>query len=63
MYVCGPTVASNVHLGNVSILCPLMLFSIFTSLEYKSAFVTLLMWPCVDDVDEGDSAKKTFRAT
>jgi cysteinyl-tRNA synthetase len=63
MYVCGPTVYSNVHLGNVRTFMSFdMIFRYFIHLGYKVRFVRNItdVGHIVDDVDEGEDkiAKK-----
>jgi cysteinyl-tRNA synthetase len=59
MYVCGPTVYSNVHLGNVHTFMTLFL-GIF-AFDYKVRFAKYYRRHIVDDVDEGEDkiAKKS----
>ncbi len=57
MYVCGPTVYSNVHLGNVRTFMSFdMIFRYFKHLEYKVRYVRNItdVGHIVDDVDEGE---------
>ncbi|WP_144893308.1 cysteine--tRNA ligase [Flavobacterium tiangeerense] len=63
MYVCGPTVYSNVHLGNVRTFMSFdMIFRYFLHLDYKVRYVRNItdVGHIVDDVDEGEDkiAKK-----
>ena len=63
MYVCGPTVYSNVHLGNVRTFMSFdMIFRYFLHLEYKVRYVRNItdVGHIVDDVDDGEDkiAKK-----
>ena len=63
MYVCGPTVYSNVHLGNVRTFMSFdMIFMFFFHLGYKVRYVRNItdVGHIVDDVDEGEDkiAKK-----
>ena len=63
MYVCGPTVYSNVHLGNVRTFMSFdMIFRFFLHLEYKVRYVRNItdVGHIVDDVDDGEDkiAKK-----
>ena len=63
MYVCGPTVYSNVHLGNVRTFMSFdVIFRYFLHLEYKVRYVRNItdVGHIVDDVDEGEDkiAKK-----
>lgn len=63
MYVCGPTVYSNVHLGNVRTFMSFdMIFRYFRHLDYKVRYVRNItdVGHMVDDVDEGEDkiAKK-----
>ncbi|AWG22111.1 cysteine--tRNA ligase [Flavobacterium faecale] len=63
MYVCGPTVYSNVHLGNVRTFMSFdIIFRYFTHLGYKVRYVRNItdVGHMVDDVDEGEDkiAKK-----
>jgi cysteinyl-tRNA synthetase len=63
MYVCGPTVYSNVHLGNVRTFMSFdMIFRYFLHLGYKVRYVRNItdVGHIVDDVDEGEDkiAKK-----
>ncbi|MFE3870820.1 cysteine--tRNA ligase [Flavobacterium sp. ZS1P70] len=63
MYVCGPTVYSNVHLGNVRTFMSFdVIFRYFLYLEYKVRYVRNItdVGHIVDDVDEGEDkiAKK-----
>ncbi|MES2239847.1 MAG: cysteine--tRNA ligase [Bacteroidota bacterium] len=63
MYVCGPTVYSNVHLGNVRTFMSFdVIFRYFTYLGYKVRYVRNItdVGHIVDDVDEGEDkiAKK-----
>lgn len=63
MYVCGPTVYSNVHLGNVRTFMSFdIIFRYFQHLEYKVRYVRNItdVGHIVDDVDEGEDkiAKK-----
>ena len=55
MYVCGPTVYSNVHLGNVRTFMSFdMIFRYFLHLEYKVRYVRNItdVGHIVDDVDD-----------
>ncbi len=57
MYVCGPTVYSNVHLGNVRTFMSFdMIFRYFLHLGYKVRYVRNItdVGHIVDDVDEGE---------
>jgi cysteinyl-tRNA synthetase len=63
MYVCGPTVYSNVHLGNVRTFMSFdIIFRYFLHLGYKTRYVRNItdVGHIVDDVDEGEDkiAKK-----
>jgi cysteinyl-tRNA synthetase len=63
MYVCGPTVYSNVHLGNVrTFMSFYIIFRYFKHLGYKVRYVRNItdVGHIVDDVDEGEDkiAKK-----
>jgi cysteinyl-tRNA synthetase len=63
MYVCGPTVYSNVHLGNVRTFMSFdVIFRYFLHLGYKVRYVRNItdVGHIVDDVDEGEDkiAKK-----
>ena len=63
MYVCGPTVYSNVHLGNVRTFMSFdVIYRYFLHLEYKVRYVRNItdVGHIVDDVDEGEDkiAKK-----
>ena len=63
MYVCGPTVYSNVHLGNVRTFMSFdMIFRYLLHLSYKVRYVRNItdVGHIVDDVDEGEDkiAKK-----
>ena len=63
MYVCGPTVYSNVHLGNVRTFMSFdMIFRYFLHLDYKVRYVRNItdVGHIVDDIDEGEDkiAKK-----
>jgi cysteinyl-tRNA synthetase len=63
MYVCGPTVYSNVHLGNVRTFMSFdIIFRYFLHLDYKVRYVRNItdVGHIVDDVDEGEDkiAKK-----
>ncbi|WP_264521816.1 cysteine--tRNA ligase [Flavobacterium sp. N1994] len=63
MYVCGPTVYSNVHLGNVRTFMSFdMIFRYFLHLGYKVRYVRNItdVGHIVDDVDDGEDkiAKK-----
>ena len=63
MYVCGPTVYSNVHLGNVRTFMSFdIIFRYFTHLGYKIRYVRNItdVGHIVDDIDEGEDkiAKK-----
>ena len=63
MYVCGPTVYSNVHLGNVRTFMSFdVIFRYFLHLDYKVRYVRNItdVGHIVDDVDEGEDkiAKK-----
>jgi cysteinyl-tRNA synthetase len=63
MYVCGPTVYSNVHLGNVRTFMSFdMIFRYLLHLGYKVRYVRNItdVGHIVDDVDEGEDkiAKK-----
>ena len=63
MYVCGPTVYSNVHLGNVRTFMSFdMIFRYLLHLGYKIRYVRNItdVGHIVDDVDEGEDkiAKK-----
>ena len=63
MYVCGPTVYSNVHLGNLRTFMSFdVIFRYFQHLDYKVRFVRNItdVGHIVDDVDEGEDkiAKK-----
>ncbi|TRX41416.1 cysteine--tRNA ligase [Flavobacterium restrictum] len=63
MYVCGPTVYSNVHLGNVRTFMSFdIIFRYFLHLCYKVRYVRNItdVGHIVDDVDEGEDkiAKK-----
>ena len=63
MYVCGPTVYSNVHLGNVRTFMSFdVIFRYLLHLEYKVRYVRNItdVGHIVDDVDEGEDkiAKK-----
>ncbi len=63
MYVCGPTVYSNVHLGNVRTFMSFdVIFRYLRHLEYKVRYVRNItdVGHVVDDVDEGEDkiAKK-----
>ena len=63
MYVCGPTVYSNVHLGNVRTFMSFdIIFRYFKHLGYKVRYVRNItdVGHIVDDVDEGEDkiAKK-----
>ncbi|AWI27000.1 cysteine--tRNA ligase [Flavobacterium pallidum] len=63
MYVCGPTVYSNVHLGNVRTFMSFdMIFRYFKHLDYKVRYVRNItdVGHMVDDIDEGEDkiAKK-----
>jgi len=57
MYVCGPTVYSNVHLGNVRTFMSFdMIFRYFKHLDYKVRYVRNItdVGHMVDDIDEGE---------
>ena len=57
MYVCGPTVYSNVHLGNVRTFMSFdMIYRYFAHLGYKVRYVRNItdVGHMVDDVDEGE---------
>jgi cysteinyl-tRNA synthetase len=63
MYVCGPTVYSNVHLGNVRTFMSFdLIYRYFLHLDYKVRYVRNItdVGHMVDDVDEGEDkiAKK-----
>nr|WP_315202796.1 cysteine--tRNA ligase [uncultured Flavobacterium sp.] len=63
MYVCGPTVYSNVHLGNVRTFMSFdVIFRYLLHLDYKVRYVRNItdVGHIVDDVDEGEDkiAKK-----
>ncbi|MCF8321076.1 MAG: cysteine--tRNA ligase [Flavobacterium sp.] len=63
MYVCGPTVYSNVHLGNVRTFMSFdVIFRYLKHLDYKVRYVRNItdVGHIVDDVDEGEDkiAKK-----
>ncbi len=63
MYVCGPTVYSNVHLGNVRTFMSFdMIFRYFKHLGYRVRYVRNItdVGHIVDDIDEGEDkiAKK-----
>jgi len=63
MYVCGPTVYSNVHLGNVRTFMSFdMIFRYLKHLDYKVRYVRNItdVGHIVDDIDEGEDkiAKK-----
>ena len=63
MYVCGPTVYSNVHLGNLRTFMSFdVIFRYFSHLGYKVRYVRNItdVGHIVDDVDEGEDkiAKK-----
>jgi cysteinyl-tRNA synthetase len=63
MYVCGPTVYSNVHLGNLRTFMSFdIIFRYLLHLEYKVRYVRNItdVGHIVDDVDEGEDkiAKK-----
>ena len=63
MYVCGPTVYSNVHLGNVRTFMSFdVIYRYFLHLDYKVRYVRNItdVGHIVDDVDEGEDkiAKK-----
>lgn len=63
MYVCGPTVYSNVHLGNVRTFMSFdMIFRYFLLLGYKVRYIRNItdVGHIVDDVDDGEDkiAKK-----
>ena len=63
MYVCGPTVYSNVHLGNVRTFMSFdVIFRYFLHLGYKVRYVRNItdVGHIVDDEDEGEDkiAKK-----
>ena len=63
MYVCGPTVYSNVHLGNLRTFMSFdVIFRYFQHLNYKVRYVRNItdVGHIVDDVDEGEDkiAKK-----
>lgn len=63
MYVCGPTVYSNVHLGNVRTFMSFdMIFRYLRHLDYKVRYVRNItdVGHMVDDVDDGEDkiAKK-----
>ncbi len=63
MYVCGPTVYSNVHLGNVRTFMSFdMIYRYFRHLDYKVRYVRNItdVGHIVDDVDDGEDkiAKK-----
>ncbi len=63
MYVCGPTVYSNVHLGNVRTFMSFdMIYRYFLHLGYKVRYVRNItdVGHIVDDIDEGEDkiAKK-----
>ena len=63
MYVCGPTVYSNVHLGNVRTFMSFdLIYRYFLHLNYKVRYVRNItdVGHMVDDVDEGEDkiAKK-----
>ena len=63
MYVCGPTVYSNVHLGNLRTFMSFdVIFRYFRHLDYKVRYVRNItdVGHIVDDVDEGEDkiAKK-----
>ncbi len=63
MYVCGPTVYNNVHLGNVRTFMSFdVIFRYLRHLEYKVRYVRNItdVGHVVDDVDEGEDkiAKK-----
>jgi len=63
MYVCGPTVYSNVHLGNVRTFMSFdLIFRYFLHLGYKTRYVRNItdVGHIVDDVDDGEDkiAKK-----
>ncbi len=63
LYVCGPTVYSNVHLGNVRTFMSFdIIFRYFLHLDYKVRYVRNItdVGHIVDDVDDGEDkiAKK-----
>lgn len=63
MYVCGPTVYSNVHLGNVRTFMSFdMIYRYFRHLDFKVRYVRNItdVGHIVDDVDDGEDkiAKK-----
>lgn len=63
MYVCGPTVYSNVHLGNVRTFMSFdMIFRYFKHLDYKVRYVRNITdaGHLEDDADQGEDkiAKK-----
>lgn len=63
MYVCGPTVYSNVHLGNIRTFMSFdVIFRYFLHLGYKTRYVRNItdVGHIVDDVDDGEDkiAKK-----
>lgn len=63
MYVCGPTVYSNVHLGNLRTFMSFdVMYRYFQHLDYKVRYVRNItdVGHIVDDVDEGEDkiAKK-----
>jgi cysteinyl-tRNA synthetase len=63
MYVCGPTVYSNVHLGNVRTFMSFdVIFRYFLHLGYKTRYVRNItdVGHIVDDIDDGEDkiAKK-----
>jgi len=68
MYVCGPTVYSNVHLGNVRTFMSFdMIFRYLLHLGYKVRYVRNItdVGHIVDDVDDGEDkiAKKSPSGT
>ena len=57
MYVCGPTVYSNVHLGNVRTFMSFdVIYRYFLHLGYKVRYVRNItdVGHIVDDVDDGE---------
>jgi cysteinyl-tRNA synthetase len=56
MYVCGPTVYSNVHLGNVRTMSFDVIFRYLCILEYKVRYVrnNIDVGHIVDDADDGE---------
>jgi cysteinyl-tRNA synthetase len=58
MYVCGPTVYSNVHLGNCRTFISFdMIYRYLTHLDYKVRYVRNITdaGHLTDDADEGES--------